>query len=106
MNQSISIRTSQVGKMGRDNTLIGVAHISTGGNNDLGKMVEYKAMHDAGFVPGGKHNVPDGYLNHHMSGKSTWDANPHLQGKATELADKLRADYETDVKARAKTSCH
>lgn len=41
-----------------------------------------------------------------MLSKSTWDANPHLQGKATELADKLRADYETDVKARAKTSCH
>jgi RHS repeat-associated protein len=105
MNQSISTRTSQVGKMGGDNTLIGKAHISTGGNNDLGKMVEYKAMKDAGFRPGGA-GVPDGYLNNHMSGKSTWDTNPHLQGKATELADKLRADYDADVKARAKVGCH
>ena len=102
MNESIGIRSKQVGK----SPLIGKAHVSTGGNNDLGKMVEYKAMKDADFRPGGKSGVPDGYLNNHMSGKSTWDANPHLQGKATELADKLRADYEADVKARAKVGCH
>jgi hypothetical protein len=105
MNQSISTRTSQVGKLGGDNTLIGQAHISTGGNNDLGKMVEYKAMKDAGFQPGGG-GVADGYLNSHMSGKSTWDANPDLQEKATELAKKLRADYDADVEARAKATHH
>ncbi len=102
MNQSISTRSTQVSKMGGDNTLIGKAHISTGGNNDLGKMVEYKAMYDAGFEPG-RGGVPDGYLNRHMSGKSTWDANPHLQDQATELAKKLRADYDADVKARRKS---
>ncbi len=103
MNQSISTRTSQVGKMGGDNTLIGKAHVSTGGNNDLGKMVEYKTMKDAGFRPGGA-GVPADYLNNHMSGKSTWDANPQLQARATELADKLQADYDADVKARAKVN--
>ena len=41
-----------------------------------------------------------------MRSKSTWFTNPHLQRKASELADKLRAGHETDVKARAKTSCH
>lgn len=105
MKGSISTRSSQVAKMGSNSTLIGKAHVSTSGNNDLGKMVEYKAMRDAGFEPG-RAGVPDGYLNSHMSGKSTWDANPHLQDKATEMASKLKADYEADAKARAKVGHH
>jgi RHS repeat-associated protein len=102
MGDSIAARTKQVG----NSPLIGKAHVSTGGNNELGKMVEYKAMVDAGFTPG-KAGVPSDYLNSHLSGKSAWNnpKNKHLQGKATELADKLRADYDADVKARAKTGC-
>ncbi|PSK89093.1 RHS repeat-associated protein [Taibaiella chishuiensis] len=98
MQQSISTRTKQVG----NSPLLGKAHVDTGGNNELGKMVEYKAMKDAGFEPG-RAGVPDKYLNSHMSGKSAWEdpKNKHLQTEATELAKKLRGDYEADVKVRA-----
>jgi uncharacterized protein RhaS with RHS repeats len=107
MDGSISTRQKQAG----NSPIKGQAHVSTGGDNELGKMVEYKAMKDAGFEPGGKKGVPEGYLNSHMSGKSAWDdpKNKHLQGKATELADKLRADYEADVlsrKATVEIRCH
>jgi RHS repeat-associated protein len=107
MNDSISTRQPQAG----NSPIKGQANVSTGGDNELGKMVEYKAMKDAGFEPGGKKGVPEGYLNSHMSGKSAWDdpKNKHLQGKATELADKLRADYEADIqsrKAKADTLCN
>lgn len=57
-------------------------------------------MHDAGFVSG-RGGVPNGYLNSYLSGKSTWDAHPELQAKATRLADQLKNDYESDVQTRA-----
>jgi uncharacterized protein RhaS with RHS repeats len=102
MKGSISQRTNQVkGKKG-DARIAGKAYVSTNGNNDLGKMVEYKAMLDAGFAPGGAKNVPDGYLNGFLSGKSTWDANPKLQAEATRLATQLKDYYLADVESRKK----
>lgn len=99
MQSSINQRQKQVG----NNKLIGKAHVSTGGDNELGKMVEYKAMKDAGFKKG---DVPADYLNSHLSGETAWNdpKNKHLQAKATELAAKLKADYDADVKARAEAS--
>ena len=70
-----------------------------GGNNELGKMVEYKAMVNAGFTKG---NVPAGYLNSHLSGQTAWDDNPKLRAEATRLAKKLKQDLDADIKARAK----
>jgi len=95
MNQSIDERST-------DSPLIGKAHVSTGGDNELGKMVEHKAMKDAGFT---KENVPDDYLNNHLSGQTAWDNNPDKQAKATELAAKLKADYDADVKRREAEKC-
>lgn len=100
MNKSIGERSLRVTKMNMDSTLIGAAHVSTGGNNTLGKMVEYKAMCDAGFAPGSG-GIPAGYLNSYLSGKSAWVANPELQVEATKLAKQLRNDYEADVRLRA-----
>ena len=100
MNKSIGERSLQVTKMNMDSTLIGAAHVSTGGNNTLGKMVEYKAMCDAGFAPGSG-GIPAEYLNSYLSGKSAWVANPELQVEATKLAKQLRNDYEADVRLRA-----
>ena len=63
-------------------------------------MVEYKAMHDAGFSSG-HGGVSNGYLSSYLSGKSISDAHPELQAKATQLADQQKNDYEADVQARA-----
>lgn len=49
-------------------------------------------------------------MNSYLSGSTAWNdpKNKHLQAEATKLADKLKADYEADVKNRnkAKLSCH
>jgi RHS repeat-associated protein len=97
MQESISTRQKTVANP----QIKGQAHVSTGGNNELGKMVEYKTMRNAGFDRG---KIPENYLNSFLSGESAWNApkNKHLQGQANYLADKLRADYEADVKARQK----
>lgn len=102
MQKSINTRSGQVG----NSPLAGRAHVSTGGNNELGKMVEYRAMSDAGFTPG-RAGVPANYLNSHMSGRSAWENNPHLRAEATRLANELRALYDADVQARlqAKSIC-
>ena len=94
MNESISIRQG-------NSPLIGKAHVSTGGNNELGKMVEYKAMKNAGFT---RDFIPENYQNTYLSGETAWNnpKNKHLQGQASDLADKLRTDYEADVQARKK----
>ena len=101
MDQSIKVRKVQTG----NSPLIGKAHVSTNGNNELGKMVEYKVMKDAQFTKGAG-GVPSGYLNSYMSGETAWNDNPHLHQQATDLADKLKADYEADVKTRAEVSYH
>lgn len=91
MNESIKQRTGT-------KTLKGAAHVPTRGNNELGKMVEFKAMSNAGFTKG---NVPDNYLNAHLSGQTAWDSNVHLQKEATELADELKSKYDADVLKKA-----
>ena len=97
MNESIKERRQQV----QDPQLIGAAHVSTHGNNELGKMVEYKAMKNAGFERG---NIPSNYLNTYLSGETAWNANPSLRAEATELADKLKADFDADVERRRRNS--
>ena len=57
MQSSINQRTAET-----KSTIKGAAHVDTGGNNELGKMVEHKAMVNAGFTRG---NVPADYLNAH-----------------------------------------
>jgi RHS repeat-associated protein len=102
MGDSISTRQVQAG----NSPLIGKAHVSTGGNNELGKMVEYRAMKNARFERG---DIPKNYQNTYLSGETAWNNpnNKHLQGQASDLADKMRADYDADVKTRknAKLSC-
>ena len=93
MNESIGERRRQV----QNPQLIGAAHVSTHGNNELGKMVEYKAMKNAGFERG---DIPSNYLNTYLSGETAWNANPSLRAEATELADKLKADFDADVERR------
>ncbi len=88
---------ASIGERGTGSPLIGSAHVSTNGNNELGKMVEHKAMVNAGFTKG---NVPDSYLNSHLSGQTAWDSNPGLRAEATSLADKLKADFDADVDRR------
>ncbi len=101
MNESVKIRSKQVAAKGENNTLKGKAHVSTGGNNELGKMVEYKAMRDATFTKG---SVPKSYLNSHLSGTSAWNdpKNKHLRARATRLAKKLKTAYDQDVADRKK----
>ena len=93
MEQSIKDRSKQA----QNPRLIGAAHVSTYGNNELGKMVEYKAMKNAGFERG---NIPANYLNTYLSGETSWNANPSLREEATKLADKLKADFDADVERR------
>jgi Rhs_assc_core: RHS repeat-associated core domain len=97
MNESIGERRRQV----QNPQLIGAAHVSTHGNNELGKMVEYKAMKNAGFERG---DIPSNYLNTYLSGETAWNANPSLRAEATELADKLKADFDADVERRRRNS--
>ncbi|MDO6855360.1 RHS repeat-associated core domain-containing protein, partial [Cellulophaga lytica] len=102
MTESIGIRQKQVG----NSSLKGSAHVSTGGNNELGKMVEYKTMKNEGFEKGAG-GVPDGFLNSYLRGETAWNdpKNKHLQADAIKLSDKLKADYDADVKRKAKISC-
>jgi RHS repeat-associated protein len=97
MNQSIIAR-----KKGPKDCLLGKASISTGGDNDLGKMVEYAAMRDAKFTPGmGKAGITAGFSNAFVSGKSTYDiANPAKQAQADKLAKTLKAKFTADKVAR------
>jgi hypothetical protein len=81
--------------------LKGVAHVSTEGDNDLGKMVEYKAMELSGFKPGAG-GVPSGFANSFLSGKSTWDVNPNKQAEATKKAKELIAKFNASKLAIAK----
>jgi RHS repeat-associated protein len=93
MDKSIAQRTAQV----KQSPLIGAAHISTGGDNELGKIVEHRAMVNAGFTKG---NVPANYLNSHLSGQTAWDSNPNLRDKAKELAEQLEKDFKANVEKR------
>nr|WP_233173147.1 DUF6531 domain-containing protein [Flavobacterium sp. ASV13] len=94
MEESILQRTTQTGSK------VSVkSSISTGGDNELGKMVEHKLMKDAGFEKG---FVPDGYLNSFLSGQTAWDANPHLQEKATQLADEIKKDFDAKKAIKCK----
>ncbi|OXB03267.1 RHS repeat-associated core domain-containing protein [Flavobacterium pectinovorum] len=95
MEQSITQRTAQA-----KSPVSVKSHISTGGDNELGKMVEHKIMKDEGFVKG---SVPENYLNSHLSGQTAWDSNPHLQQKATDLANQLKADFDAK---KAAILCH
>jgi len=95
MNNSINQRTSQT-----NSTIIGQAHVSTGGNNELGKMVEYKAMINAGFT---RNQIPSNYLNTYLSGEKAWKGNPNLQDRASVLAKELKNKFDADVQARKGT---
>ncbi len=94
MNGSIKTRSSQDVVLGGNGKVVAATPISTGGDNTLGKMVEYKAMKDAGSE--GK-EVPAKYLNSFTSGKSDWDKNPQLQKKASKLAKKLKKNHDEDL---------
>lgn len=37
-------------------------------------------------------------------GETAWNANPSLRAEATELADKLKADFDADVERRRRNS--
>jgi hypothetical protein len=76
------------------NELARFASVSTHGDNTLGKMVEYKAMKDAGFDGT---NIPEKYTNRYTSGKSAWDANPGKRDEATKLAKQLDDDFNSDA---------
>lgn len=94
MEESILQRTTQTGSK------VSVkSSISTGGDNELGKMVEHKLMKNAGFEKG---FVPDGYLNSFLSGQTAWDSNPHLQAKATKLASKVEKDFDAKKAIKCK----
>jgi len=86
-----------------NNKIAGKSTISTGGDNELGKMVEYQAMKKSGFVRG---DIPAPYLNSAFSGETAWNdpKNSHLKKKASKLADQLISDFEEDKKKRKKTS--
>ena len=101
-------------RKGPDDCLLGETHISTGGDNDLGKMVEYQTMILSGFTPGiGKEGIPSGFVNSFVSGKSTYDAhfkssNPNKvkkAEKATELAKELIAKFNKS-KAEIASNCN
>ena len=95
-------------KRGRKRTksdcLLGEAHVSTGGDNELGKMVEYRAMCLSGFTPG---SIPTGFANSILSGKSAWEnpANASKRATATKKAKELIQKFEDDAAARAAAKC-
>jgi RHS repeat-associated protein len=85
-----------------DCNIAAAAHVDTDGDNDLGKMVEYKTMMLSGFKEGmGRGAAPAGFLNAHLSGSSTWAANPKKQEAATKKAEELLEKLKTDKAARA-----
>jgi RHS repeat-associated protein len=96
-------------KSGKPDCLLGEAWISTNGDNEMGKMVENRAMFLNGFVPGkGKAGVPAGFANSFMSGtKAYQNATSARQAEATRLAQELIAKFEADklAKSLAKNNC-
>ena len=81
-------------RKGPKDCLLGEAWIDTGGDNELGKMVEYQAMRQSGFARG---NIPSGFSNSYLSGESTFkDAAPEKQDKAKELARELILKFQAD----------
>ena len=106
MNESISTRTKQDIAEGGNGKIIGQAHISTDGNNELGKMVEFKAMENAGFKGGT--DVPSNYMNAWRSGETAWNdkKNAHLREKASKLADELKRKHDSDLTERRKKTSY
>jgi RHS repeat-associated protein len=85
-----------------DCNIAAAAHVDTGGDNELGKMVEYKAMILSGFKEGlGRGAVPAGFMNAHLSGASAWADNPTKRASATKKAKELLEKLEADRTARA-----
>ncbi len=91
-------------RKGKKDCLLGKAHVDTGGDNELGKMVEYRAMALSGFSPS---NIPKAFANSIMSGKSAWDnpANASKRAAATKKAKELIRKFEEDKAARAGKPC-
>ncbi|NDO32794.1 RHS repeat protein, partial [[Clostridium] clostridioforme] len=85
MWRSVAVRAKQAGLTIDD--LISYSNSSTNGNNELGKMVEYWLMKEAGFERG---DIPKDYLNKILSGEKSWNANKNLQKQAKEIADKMK----------------
>lgn len=85
-----------------DCNIAAAAHVDTGGDNELGKMVEYKTMILSGFKEGlGRLGVPAGFLNSHLSGATAWAENPDKQAAATKKAEELLEKLKADKEARA-----
>ncbi len=89
-------------KKGADDCLLGEAWVDTGGDNELGKMVEYKTMILSLFSRG---EIPGGFANKSLSGETAWNANQSKQAKATEKANELIEKFEKDKADRAAKKC-
>ena len=91
-------------RRGKQDCLLGEARVDTGGDNELGKMVEYRAMQLSGFTPTG---IPAAFANTYLSGKTAWDdpANVSKRATATKKAKELIKKFEEDKAARAKKPC-
>jgi RHS repeat-associated protein len=97
-------KASKKGRGGGKNdcNIAAAAHVDTGGDNELGKMVEYKTMVLSKFKAGiGRAGVPAGFLNSHISGATAWAENPDKRAAATKKAKDLLEKLEADRAARA-----
>ena len=109
MDESIKTRTKEVQAMYPNDPdkckIVAAASISTGGDNELGKMVENKAMYNAGFMrdENGKSQIPPEYLNDNLSGDTAWSNNEDKREDAEKLAQQLQEDLEKD---RINRSCN
>ncbi|WP_435274561.1 RHS repeat-associated core domain-containing protein [Psychrobium sp. nBUS_13] len=108
--ESSRMKTSQKAENRKktDDCLLGEASISTDGDNDLGKMVEYAAMRDAGFKnidQHGKKSIPLGYSNRTMSGYTAYNsATSTKKEKANNLAIKLKKLFDKNKDDRNKAA--
>ena len=108
MNESIEERTNkevEIDGKKQKRTVVGKAHMSTNGDNELGKAVEYKAMENEGaYAKSGKNKayIPKDRLENSIVTGSTAYKNltKDKRLEADRLAKELREELDKDIKKK------
>ena len=108
MNESIEERTNkevEIDGKKQKRTVVGKAHMSTNGDNELGKAVEYKALENEGaYAKSGKNKayIPKDRLENSIVTGSTAYKNltKDKRLEADRLAKELREELDKDIKKK------